>query len=108
MWRRVVAALGGSSSAEVVGRDAHGNVFQVVDGRRTVVFGDSHLDGHSKINPAWSAWLSGARTLPPSAQELAERERGLETLRCNVAKLELEDAKMRAKEQAQRDRGEWQ
>lgn len=105
MWKRIIGAIGGTPSGKIVGRDDVGNVFRLsAEGKRSVDFigGIHNIDLH----PAWRAWLSGQREDPPTAQEIEKRKRDMVTLKENVKKLEMEDAKLRVQEQMNRDRGD--
>ncbi len=86
----------------VVGRDERGNTFYVDGDRRKVDLAGGHLD--TALHPAWRAWLSGQRASPPTSAEIAARERELVALRERVAQMALEDEKLRAVEQFERER----
>lgn len=94
--------LGLRPARVVVGRDRNNNTFYMDGDRRGVDFAQGHLN--MAVHPAWRAWLSGQRPDPPSAEEIERRERELDALRGRVAQLTLEDEKLRAVEQFERER----
>ncbi|KAL5486876.1 hypothetical protein EMCRGX_G019412 [Ephydatia muelleri] len=103
-WAWIQSVFKLSSRTKIVGTDLQGNVYleEIREGsrpRRTVKMSQGiKCDQYSPeaIPPAWTRWLQGLTSAPPTHEELLDREQQGVLLKEKVLQLERKEAQQQA------------